>query len=68
MKGEWEAAVQLIMEPREGEKEQATEARRLFLEEGDLSAAAKLMPPFAVAEKAVLKVRDAADGHVGFRD
>lgn len=60
MRGDWEAAVRHIMQQRPGEREPLPEARRLFLEDADLSGSHKLMPPYATAEKAVLQVRSPA--------
>ena len=36
LRGEWEAAVKLVMEQREGERPENVEGRRLYLEEGDI--------------------------------
>ena len=54
-KGEWEAAAKLIMAPREGERDPLPEARLLF-QAGNVGAARKLIPPYASAESAILKV------------
>lgn len=57
MKGDWEAAVNCIMQQRAGERDPLPEARRLFLEDKNLSASNKLMPHYALAEKAILQVQ-----------
>ena len=36
LQGEYQKAVQLILQPREGEREETAEARRLYLEKGAL--------------------------------
>ena len=56
-KGEWEGAVNLIMSPRDGERDPMPDARRLYAE-GNIGAAKKLMPPFAASECAILRVSD----------
>ena len=56
LKGDWEAAVKLVMSPREGDREDAQRARQLFLDR-QLGAAKKLMPAYMQSEKAILQVR-----------
>lgn len=56
LKGEWKAAVDMIMGRLEGERSENDEARRLFLEEGDISGALKLMQRYLTAERALLEV------------
>lgn len=41
LQGEYKQAVQLIMQPRDGEREETAEARRLYLETG-------FSPPFPI--------------------
>ena len=36
LRGEYEQAVRLIMQPREGDREEGVEARRLYLDKGDI--------------------------------
>ena len=55
LKGDWEAAVKLIMSEREGDREAAREARCLF-QKGHIGAANKMVPGFMQAEKAILQV------------
>ncbi|KAK9908622.1 hypothetical protein WJX75_000533 [Coccomyxa subellipsoidea] len=55
LKGEWKAAVDMIMGRLEGERSENDEARRLFLEEGDISGALKLMQRYLTAERALLE-------------
>ena len=39
LRGEYEAAVRLIMQPRDGEREETAEARKLYLQKGDCPSA-----------------------------
>jgi len=55
VRGEWEAAINLIMAPRDGEKDAPKAARELYFK-GDLGAANRTMPAFLSAEKAILSV------------
>ncbi len=56
LKGEWKAAVDMILGRIEGERSDNDEARRLYLEEGDVSGALKLMQRHLTAERALLEV------------
>ena len=56
IRGNWEAAVQLIMAGHEGEREDSAAARRLFLEAGDVAGALKQMPRHQTVERAILEV------------
>ncbi|EIE24990.1 tRNA pseudouridine synthase D [Coccomyxa subellipsoidea C-169] len=55
LKGEWKAAVDMILGRIEGERSDNDEARRLYLEEGDVSGALKLMQRHLTAERALLE-------------
>ncbi|CAL8462051.1 g1582 [Coccomyxa elongata] len=55
LKGEWKAAVELIMGRVEGERSENDEARRLFLEKGDVGGALRLMQRHLTAERALLE-------------
>ncbi|BDA41229.1 Multisubstrate pseudouridine synthase 7 [Coccomyxa sp. Obi] len=55
LKGEWKAAVDMIMGRVEGERSENDEARRLFLEKGDVGGALKLMQRHLTAERALLE-------------
>ena len=55
-KGEWKAAVELIMGRVEGERSENDEARRLFLENGDVGGALRLMQRHLTAERSLLEV------------
>lgn len=56
LKGEWKAAVELIMGRVEGERSENDEARRLFLDKGDVGGALRLMQRHLTAERALLEV------------
>lgn len=68
LRGRWREAVRLLLTPRPdcARREQA-EACRLYLEEGDVEGALRLMPRFLVAEPALLQVgvRGSAGGGQG---
>lgn len=55
LKGDWEAAVNLIMSMREGDRADAQQARQHF-KKGQIGAAARAVPGFCQAEKAILQV------------
>lgn len=48
-------AVDLILQPQEGDPTKIKEARQKFQEEGDAAAALRALPPYLVAERAVLQ-------------
>lgn len=65
--GDWERAIGLILDPREGEKDQrAVAARRHWKETGDAKAAQALFPTRYTAERQVLAHFSRAEG--GARD
>jgi len=55
LKSDWDLAVSLLLRPRPGEFPEAEEARRLWLEKGDLRGAVELMPRRCVAERCILE-------------
>eukprot|EP00892_Ulva_mutabilis_P010850 jgi/Ulvmu1/8137/UM040_0033.1 len=55
MAGQWEVAVKGILTGRPGEREELTDARRLFWEAGDPAGAAQQMPLRMSAERACLQ-------------
>ncbi|KAJ3012435.1 hypothetical protein HKX48_006283 [Thoreauomyces humboldtii] len=54
LKGMFKEAVAMIMEEKDGEREEITEARRHWAEHGDPAAALLLMPRHCLAERAIL--------------
>lgn len=54
LRGEWEAAVSLILQPREGERQDVLEARDYFLKTRDADGTLLRMPRQFVTERAVL--------------
>lgn len=65
LRGRWREAVRLLLTPRPGARADQAEACRLYLEEGDVEGALRLMPRFLVAEPALLQV---GVGGVGWGD
>lgn len=55
LKGDWEAAVKLILAEREGDREDALRARQLFAQ-GQIGAANRAAPAYMQSEKAILQV------------
>ena len=56
IKGDWEAAVRLILAPSEHDKPEVVAARRTYLDQGDAATALHAMPRFCSAECAILQV------------
>lgn len=54
LRGEWETALNLILQPRDGERQDIVEAREYFLKTRDADGALLRMPRQLVAERAVL--------------
>ncbi|KAJ3696119.1 hypothetical protein LUZ60_001496 [Juncus effusus] len=54
LKGEWKAAVDLILDPREGERENIKEMRENFKGNGDIDAMLRNLPRHLVAERSIL--------------
>ena len=57
LKGQWEEAVRLIMQPSSHERADSQAAKKLYLEQGDIPGALKAIPRHCVAESAILEVR-----------
>ena len=57
LKGQWEEAVRLIMQPSSHERADSAAAKQLFLNQADIPGALKAMPRHCVAECAILEVR-----------
>ncbi|CAG9463675.1 unnamed protein product [Pedinophyceae sp. YPF-701] len=65
-RGAWGEAVDSIMAPRPGEREDWAQGRRLFLDSGDAQGALKVLPRMLVGERAVLEsLAKAAPGDRG---
>ncbi|CAH9068132.1 unnamed protein product [Cuscuta europaea] len=55
LRGEWKAAVNMILDPREGEKEAISAIREYYKESGDIDGTLRQMPRHMVAERAILQ-------------
>ncbi|CAJ2631517.1 unnamed protein product [Trifolium pratense] len=55
LRGEWKRAVDLILDPRDGEKYVIAKARKYYKDTNDVAGTLKQLPHFLVAENAVLK-------------
>ncbi|KAG2618263.1 multisubstrate pseudouridine synthase 7-like [Panicum virgatum] len=55
LRGEWKAAVNLILDPREGERDDINELRKHYKEHGDIDKALRNFPRHLVAERAILQ-------------
>nr|XP_025888161.1 multisubstrate pseudouridine synthase 7 isoform X1 [Solanum lycopersicum] len=53
LRGEWKAAVSLILDPREGEKNTISTVREYYKESGDIDGTLRQLPRYLVAEKAI---------------
>ncbi|KAG8068084.1 hypothetical protein GUJ93_ZPchr0005g16303 [Zizania palustris] len=55
LRGEWKTAVNLILDPREGERDDIREVREHYKEHSDIDMALRNFPRHLVAEKAILQ-------------
>ncbi|XP_072952200.1 multisubstrate pseudouridine synthase 7 [Typha angustifolia] len=55
LRGEWKGAVGLILDPREGERDDIREARKYYKEHGDVDMTLRKLPRYLVAERAILQ-------------
>lgn len=55
LRGSWSEVVDLIMQPRDADKDDVAEARKVYKETRDAAAALKLMPRFCLAERGLLE-------------
>ncbi|XP_062144001.1 multisubstrate pseudouridine synthase 7 isoform X2 [Alnus glutinosa] len=55
LRGEWETAVSLILDPREGERDAIAKAREYYKESNDIEGTLRQLPRHLVAERAVLQ-------------
>ena len=62
IKGNWKEAVRLLMSGHEGERADSAQARKLFLEGGDVAGALKQMPRHQTVERAILEASTSSRG------
>ncbi|XP_044500009.1 multisubstrate pseudouridine synthase 7 [Mangifera indica] len=55
LKGEWKAAVSMILDPREGERSEISKARQYYKETDDIDGTLRKLPRHLVAERAILQ-------------
>nr|XP_043616560.1 multisubstrate pseudouridine synthase 7 isoform X2 [Erigeron canadensis] len=55
LKGEWEEAVRMILDPRDGERDDIRSIREYYKESEDIDGTLRQLPRFLVAEKAILQ-------------
>ncbi|XP_031094995.1 multisubstrate pseudouridine synthase 7 [Ipomoea triloba] len=55
LRGEWKAAVNMILDPREGEKNPISRVREYYKESGDIDGTLMQLPRHLVAERAILQ-------------
>ncbi|CAH9125170.1 unnamed protein product [Cuscuta epithymum] len=55
LRGEWKAAVNMILDPRDGEKEAISTIREYYKESGDIDGTLRQIPRHMVAERAILQ-------------
>ncbi|CAH8361602.1 unnamed protein product [Eruca vesicaria subsp. sativa] len=55
LKGEWKEAVDMILDPRETERNVVNEAREYYKETGDIDGTLRQLPRYLVAERAILQ-------------
>ncbi|XP_019161541.1 PREDICTED: multisubstrate pseudouridine synthase 7 [Ipomoea nil] len=55
LRGEWKAAVNMILDPREGEKNVISRVREYYKESGDIDGTLRQLPRHLVAERAILQ-------------
>ncbi|XP_071703501.1 multisubstrate pseudouridine synthase 7 isoform X4 [Rutidosis leptorrhynchoides] len=55
IKGEWKEAVSMILDPRDGERDDIRRIREYYKESKDIDGTLRQLPRFLVAEKAILQ-------------
>ncbi|CAI9769628.1 unnamed protein product [Fraxinus pennsylvanica] len=55
LRGDWKAAVGMILDPREGEKDATRKMREYYKESGDIEGTLRQLPRHLVAERAILQ-------------
>ncbi|XP_011621650.1 multisubstrate pseudouridine synthase 7 isoform X1 [Amborella trichopoda] len=63
LRGEWEAAVDLILDPREGERIAIKEAREYYQESEDIDGSLRRLPRHLVAERSILQCLKRSPGN-----
>ncbi|XP_075073818.1 multisubstrate pseudouridine synthase 7 isoform X2 [Nicotiana tabacum] len=63
LRGEWKAAVSLILDPREGEKNAISTVREYYKESGDIDGTLRQLPRHLVAERAILQCLKKSPGN-----
>lgn len=55
LRGEWRKAVEMLLDPREGEKDSIQKVREYYKESNDIDGTLKQLPRHLVAERAILQ-------------
>ncbi|CAN0920472.1 Multisubstrate pseudouridine synthase 7 [Linum grandiflorum] len=55
LRGEWKSAVNMILDPREGERDAVRKAREYYKETNDVDGTLRQLPRYLTAERAVLQ-------------
>ncbi|XP_015875444.2 multisubstrate pseudouridine synthase 7 isoform X1 [Ziziphus jujuba] len=55
LRGEWKTAVSMILDPREGERNEITNARQYYKENNDIEGTLRQLPRYLVAERSILQ-------------
>ncbi|ESW19147.1 hypothetical protein PHAVU_006G100200 [Phaseolus vulgaris] len=63
LRGEWKLAVDMILDPREGERSAIAKARKYYKENNDVVGTLKQLPRYLVAERAVLQSLKTSPGN-----
>ncbi|XP_027933602.1 multisubstrate pseudouridine synthase 7 [Vigna unguiculata] len=63
LRGEWKLAVDMILDPREGERIAIAKARKYYKESNDVVGTLKQLPRYLVAERAVLQSLKTSPGN-----
>ncbi|XP_073128130.1 multisubstrate pseudouridine synthase 7 [Henckelia pumila] len=63
LRGEWKTAVNLILDPREGERDAIKKIREYYEESGDIEGTLRQLPRHLVAERAILHCLQKSPGN-----
>ncbi|TKY61401.1 Multisubstrate pseudouridine synthase 7 [Spatholobus suberectus] len=63
LRGEWKLAVDMILDPRDGERNAIAKARKYYKESNDVVGTLKQLPRYLVAERAVLQTLKMSAGN-----
>ncbi|WCJ43912.1 hypothetical protein M5689_024619 [Euphorbia peplus] len=55
LRGEWKIAVNLILDPREGERDAVKKVREYYIESNDIDGTLRQLPRYLVAERSILQ-------------